>query len=287
MSFEAYELSRAKGLPIALYQFFVENRQFLYTDAEREVTIDGIGTFSPLPIQRGRIVSSGTLDKASLEIEMPRSAAVAEAFRVYPPGEVVNLIIRDYHYNDPAKEALVVWTGRILGNAWVGDRVRLTGEPVSTSLKRAGLRRHYQYGCPHQLYGPQCLASKLLGTTPEILVAAASNTTVILPAGWIPAGWPAAKKNPAKFVGGMMVWEYDDGNGPVEYKRTILRITNGVQVVLSGIATGLLAGSPVKMVIGCAHDMADCKNIHNNIKNFGGQPWIPTKNPFSSGNQFY
>lgn len=289
MSFDSYETSRQKGQSETFFHFFpVNGEQYYYTDAEKETNLTGVDQpFRPIPIVHGSIRSSGTLDKASLEIRMPRNVGLAEGFRVYPPSDVVNCVVRQRHKADPAGEALVVWTGRVIGSAWEGDELRLTCEPISTSLRRTGLRQHYQLGCPHVLYGPQCLASKLLATTPPITITAVTGTTITLPPGWIPPVWLAAGKTEEKFISGMAVWDYSSPEGPIEMKRTILRITTGRVITLAGTTKGLAVGSQVKMVLGCNHQMTDCQTIHNNIKNFGGQPWIPTKTPFGFVNNYY
>lgn len=289
MTFETYETSRTKGEKITLYHFYyVNGEQYHYTDAEKDVELSTVaGVFTPQPIQHSNVTSSGTLDKANLEIRMPRTAALAEAFRVYPPSEVVNVTIREVHKNDPAGEALVIWTGRVLSAEWNGNEIKFSCEPISTSLKRSGLRRHYQLGCPHQLYGPQCLASKLMATTPPIEIVEVAGATIRLPSGWIPAEWSPAKKVAAKFVGGMMVWELASGSGPITLKRTVLQVNGGTNVVISGIPTGLFSGSKVQMILGCNHQMSDCQDLHSNIKHYGGQPWIPLVSPFGYVNQYY
>lgn len=289
MSFDTYEQSRQKGEKITLYHFFhVNGEQFYYTDAEKAVELEGFDApFIPIPVVHGSITASGSLDKAGLEIRMPRNVGLADGFRAYPPNEVVNVVIRQMHRDDSAEETLVVWTGRVIAASWKEDELQFTCEPISTSLRRSGLRRHYQLGCPHVLYGTQCLASKLLATTPDITVSSVSGTTVVLPPNWLPGDWVAAGKSTSKFIGGMMTWEYATPGEPVTMKRTILQIIGGVSVVLGGPPTGLAEGDLVKMILGCTHQMTDCETIHANIKNFGGQPWIPTKNPFGFANNFY
>lgn len=289
MTFDNIERSRTKGDKISLYHFYpVNGEEFLYTNAEREVSRSDFETpFLPIPIQRGAVTSSGSLDKANLEIKLPRNLRLAEAFRAYPPNDVVNVVVREYHLSDPADEALVVWAGRVLGHSIEGNEARFMCEPITTSLRRAGLRRHYQLGCPHVLYGAQCAAAKLAATTPDIEVASVVGSTINLTPGWLPAGWAAAGKTHDKFIGGLMTWDYETAAGTVSTKRTVLRITSLNAITVAGPADGLAAGRMVRMVLGCNHQMTDCQNIHNNIKNFGGHPFIPTQNPFGFKNNFY
>jgi hypothetical protein len=48
----------------------------------------------------------------------------------------VSLIIRQGHIGDPDSEFLVIWAGRIVAAHREGGEAVLSGEPVSTSLRR-------------------------------------------------------------------------------------------------------------------------------------------------------
>lgn len=289
MSFSSYETSRQKGEVITLYHFYYLNgEEFHLTDSERSVRVPSIDAdFLPLPIQHGRLASSGTLDKSNIEIRMPQTALISESFRAYPPSDVVNCVIRQLHRDDPSQEALVVWTGRVLSSSWEGNELKLSCEPVSTALRRTGLRRHYQLGCPLVLYGAQCLASRLAATTPDATVMFVSGSTIGLALGWLPTGWVTAGKTLDKFIGGVIEWDSVGASGPSISKRTILRIDGGQNVVIAGKPTGLVPGMQARMVLGCNHLMSDCRAIHGNVKNYGGQPFIPTKSPFGFSNNYY
>ena len=279
MSFETYETSRAQGSPVTLYHFrygAAANAFYAYTDAENEMVVNGV-TYQPIPINRENINASGGLDKSTLTIVTPHTSGLAELFRIYPPSQVVNVIVRQGHYGDPDSEFLVVWTGRVLSCSRDGVEAKFTCEPVSTSLRRAGLRRHYQYGCPHVLYGDGCRADKGTATS-EVSVDSVSGTVVILGDGW--HGAIAAEK----YIGGMVEWEMPNGNREF---RTILRLSSTNGVIVAGLPTGIESASEVFVVLGCNHQQDDCLNLHDNIKNYGGQPWIPTKNPIGTVNNFY
>lgn len=280
MTFNAIESSRSQGTPVDLYLFrygSAVNAFYAYTDAEYPVVYDGI-EYQPIPIQRGNVTGSGTLDKSALTINTPIDTGISNLFRVYPPGQPVTLIVRQGHLNDPDNEFLVIWSGRVLQCERDGGEATLTCEPVSTSMRRSGLRRHYQISCPHVLYGPQCRANKLAATTTQQTVQV-EPTRVTMPDGW------SGSINPQKYLGGLVEWT--TGNGPES--RTILRIIDLKTLVLSGPTTGLTAGAMVNVVLGCNHQMGvgpqpegDCLPLHDNIHNFGGQAWIPLSNPINT-----
>jgi hypothetical protein len=245
-----------------------------YTNAERPVTVNGV-TYKPIPVNQGRIVASGTLDNATLEIQLPSSTEVAELFRVYPPSHVVTLVIRQGHLGET--EFPVVWTGRVVGASRTEQEVTLQCEPVSTSLARPGLRRNYQHGCPHALYGPQCNANMILATTP-VTVESVSGSIVKLPNGW------TTPERAPKYISGMVRRTTPSG---IVTMRTILNVTNGRELHLTSAIPDLAPGDTIEVILGCNHQMDDCMNLHYNIHNFGGCPWIPKKNPMGFVNNFY
>lgn len=297
MTFAAKETSRAAGEPINLYKFVygdLDFQVFGYTDAEQPVAVTDVDdvtvTFQPAPVDRTKLTASGSLDKSKVTVTLPQNCDLAALYLSYPPSSVTQLIMYQGHASDPDAEFKVVWTGKVLGCTRKGSKAEFTCEPVSTSMRRNGLRRRYQYGCPLVLYGigpRQCNANKAAATQ-ATTVASVSKNRITLPAGW--NGERAADK----FVGGLAEWTTDDGAAEI---RTVLRLEDaGLTILVAGDTRGLSPGHAVSVVLGCNHlaglpDVqidGDCGPLHDNILNFGGQPWIPLKNPLAFGvNQYY
>ena len=292
MTFPTYESSIEDGGPVQLYRFTYgsEAGEYLaYTSHTVQVTVDhggsiGIVNYTPVPVERGNIFSNGTLDKSAIKISLDVSTELAELFRVYPPSSVVTLTIYEGHVDDPDDEFIVVWTGRIVAVSRQGSNLNISGEPVSTQMRRPGLRRHYQYGCPLVLFGQElgmggCGASKAAATV-AATVAAISGTVITLNAGWEGA------LTPAKFVRGQMEWT---PAGQSTERRTILRVS-GNDITLSGIPVDLAVSDSVDVILGCNHKAfapdGDCEALHNTLVTYGGHPWIPTKNVINT-NPFY
>lgn len=271
MSFLSKKSSRHEASPINLY--LVEfgstpNAYVAYTDSDEPVNFAG-KIYSPIPINRGNVVAQGNLDKSTLQIRTPINSRLAEQFRVFPPSQVVRVTI----YEGDAEESqfLLVWTGRVLSCRRTKSQAEFTCEPVTTMLKRVGLRQNYQIGCAHVLYGPQCRVSQDSGTISRS-VAQVLATKVVLGVSW---NGPILAE---KYINGMISWENQNGR---EY-RTILKIMNGQTLSLSGPTSGLVSGSMVDVILGCNHKMDDCLSLHNNIHNYGGQPFIPLDNPINT-----
>lgn len=281
MTFAAREESRHQGEPVHLYFFKYGDdlsNYYAYTDAEANITFDGI-EYKATPFDRDNIKSSGSLDNSDIAMKAPRTIELADLFRIYPPDREVSVIIRQGHIGDPDEQFLVAWTGRILSAAFNGNEVTFTCQPVSTAMRRAGLRRHWQYSCPHALYGPQCQANQAAATSTTTLASSTGNSVTL------PSDWATTDRKP-KYVGGMVTWV---GVGAQTERRMVIRVV-GDTLVLAGLVRNLAIGQEVKVVLGCNHRGGlgdDCIVLHNNILNYGGDLWIPTKNPVGQVNNFY
>jgi len=271
--FNPFESSRARGTPLTLFRFEVAGQTFAYCNGDDNKTFGGL-TYIAAPIAHGRIVAKGgSTDRATLDVSLSETLAVADVLRGYPLSSVMTLTIRQGHVKDPDSQFLVSWAGRVLSAkaGQPGERV-LSCMPITTSLKRSGLRRNWQYPCPHVLYGAQCRAS-LPAATVSIVPTGAMRNLVTVPSGW------NGSKPIEKFAGGIVTWGAE--------VRTILRAT-ATTLTLGGPAT-FANGTTLAVSLGCDHLLDDCRGLHvpadssdtgvGNVHNFGGQPLIPTKSP--------
>lgn len=267
--FSSRETSRSLGQPDTLILFMSGAAVFAYTDAEDSITYLS-NVYQPIPLDRDSVTSSGTLDKTSIDIKLPKDTGIAELFRVYPPSEVVSVAIFQGHAGDTDFKA--VWSGRVLSSSRKGSVASLTCEPISTSMKRPGLRRRYQRSCMHALYGDRCRLTRSSFSV-NTTIAALTGASLTLPGGWNGAF------GATRFQGGIFQWASE--------VRTILRVIEGSNtIIVSGAIEDLTTGQPVVLSLGCEHTRDNC-NAFGNILNYGGQPWIPTKNPIGTTNQFY
>jgi hypothetical protein len=289
MAYADYASSRDGGQPIQLFLFRYgegATEYYGYTDHIEQLVVThaapiGERTYEPVPIQRSNIESNGTLDKSALRLNTDIGTDLAELFRVYPPANVVSLTIFEGHLDDPDEEFVVTWAGRLVAAGRKHSELALSGEPVSTSLRRPGLRATYGHGCRHVLYGPRCQANKAAATVSST-VASIDGATITLASGWEGAF------DPAKFLRGMVEWQTVGGSTD---RRMIIRVS-GDTLSLSGLPTGLSVSDPIDVVLGCNHkayaeEGGDCQPLHDNIVNFGGCRWIPLQNPIGQFNNYY
>lgn len=283
MGFPFFEKSRNKGAPVSLFYFKYGPgtlNYYAFTNAEQSIRFNDID-FAPEPMTHDKLVSTGTPDQKTLTVSTRGTNPVAELFAVYPPSHTITLIIYQGHANDPDNDFRPRWNGRVVGCNWdAQQQAALSCEPVASTRNRPGLRRHYQFGCPHVLYGQgpgKCNASKSAATSVHT-VDTIDGSYLVLPAGWVES------EMTERYVNGMVEWTRPDGRREI---RTILQIQNSRRLLLSGVPVALSPGDEVNVVYGCAHTREACLKWHANIYNFGGCSWIPVENPIGQRNNFY
>jgi|GEM_PF-3188570 len=290
MTFETAEESNEGGAPVELYKFVYGGvagsspppSQYLFNNADENITDTAEAlTYTPLAISRDNIRSNGTLDHATITLQVPEATDLADLFLVFPPPQPVTLQIRQGHIGET--DYPVAWTGRIVGAKRVGGVCELSAQGVATALARAGLRRRYSLYCPYVLYDPDtCKASEAAVTLTGISLTSFTGQTLTVPSGW--NGSVAV----TKYNGGRVKWT-NETTGLVETRRILSATTTSI--LIAGLIRGLTAGvspGPLTVIPGCNRrgEDQDCQVIHNNINNFGGFEYLPQDNPHAKNN-FY
>lgn len=275
MSYEAYDQDLERGAPVELYLFEygeLDDNYYAYTNAARPIVNSGI-TYNPIPINREVIKTSGKSDKSGLSITVPVTTDLANLFLDFPPPQTVFVTIRAGHLTDPDESFMVVWPGRILSSARNGDEAQLTCESTIVSMKRPARTRYWQHQCSYLIYEPRCGVNRDERKVESVVTDITDNGTVILPGDWN-GQWE--KKD---FKGGFIQWTSHLGRE----SRTIKR-ANDMGLTILGTFRGIEIGTEVTLYLGCNRSMDMCRKVHDNIKNYGGQPWIPFENPVKHPN---
>lgn len=260
MSYVSREQSEYSGHPLELYRFAMGEQQWLFTSADHEVAY-GADLYQPVYVRRGGFTRGGDARKSTIEIEVSAVNDVALLFRSgWLSGLLVVTIFRHHHGDS---DFSVLWKGRVTGCKWVGSAATLTSDSVFTLFQRAGLRRVYQVGCPHILFGQACGLNASAWKYTNAVAAVNVNQVTMTGASGFSAGY---------FIGGML-------KAGDEY-RMIVGQSGDTLTLLDGVA-GLVAGASVTAWPGCSRSTATCSGKFNNLDNYGGLPYLPSKNPFS------
>lgn len=268
MTFGTIETSVSDGRPVELVHIAFAQYNWFYTTAEEQIEYNG-NTYTPLPIMRDDIKPTGDTAKAGLNIRVPMGAPVGELFRIQPPSGVVSLTLYGEHYGD--NDFKVLWKGRIINAEWSPPWLSLTTESVISSLQRVGLRRKYSAQCPFALYSGECGVSRETYKEDRTL-SVISATSLTLP------GTVGKPNN--YFAGGFAQWVHNTRN---TIERRAIKSSNGTTgvLVVNSLPLGLSPGQVVSVYPGCDHVLATCDSKFSNSLNFGGTPFIPSKNPFT------
>jgi uncharacterized phage protein (TIGR02218 family) len=268
MSYELIETSTDDGQPVELFEIAYSGQYWRYTSAatvQTRLTSD----YTPIPCGRTDLEPTSDPSKSDMTFTFPRSVEVGEIFRIQPPSEVVTMTVYGKHVGDP--QFIVIWKGRIITADWEGPYIKLIGESVFSSLRRPGLRRRFQYQCPYALYSQQCGVNRDAWKESRPLSSISGLNLQVMSTIGKPDNF---------YAGGYVTW-INNINDNIE--KRMIRSSNGTTGVLtlSNIPLALSSGQLLTLYPGCDHTLggAGCSKF-SNTANFGGQPFIPKKNPF-------
>lgn len=268
MTYQQYEDSISLGSPIELYEFVQGTIRWTYKTGDTNLVYNG-RDYIATAIKRDRIKQSGDVFKDSMNITLPRDNEFAGLMLTYEPEEVTTLTIRRVQANDPDQEFVVVWKGRVSsakGSDGGGtSEIVLECESIHTSIRRPGLRAHFEYTCRHTLYGARCGVNREQYRVDGNIIGVSGNGTAFTMQG-------IASRPNGYFTGGIILF----ANGASRF--IISHI--GDQLTVSYPMAHAVGGTLAKAYPGCDHLKETCTNKFGNGLAFGGFPYIPIKNPF-------
>ena len=259
-------MSEGPLFEVELYAFEGASGSFRLTPHEFDVEIGG-RRYEHCPLERSALALGAEAAKSALEVKLPPDhALVRHLLQATLTGETTAVrlrIARRDAWGDAWWLSGTRWMGRVLGVEVADDSARIRCESAQVSLKRIGLRRLYSRACSHVLYSAACGATPILATAEVIRSEGRQVELARLPpevAGMLAGGWlqtPAGARH-------MIVSES----------------TAGVELLYP---VPLAPQTLVDLVAGCDHSVSTCAARFDNLANYGGFPFIPTKNPFSTG----
>ena len=222
---------------------------------------------SAYPIKRSATESNKELSKSSVDIIVDLSNPLAQRHLASPVDTVVTVTI--FQHTDSSTD--VFWKGRLASTKANNKGVILTCESIFTSLRRPGLRGRYQKSCRHALYGASgCTVDPELHAVLSTLTDVNGVSVEVAglnayPDGRFRGGMLRAPDGVVRFV-------VDHAGNNLTLSRPFEQLQNLFNINGPGVVE-------VKAYPGCQHNMADCNDIFDNLPNYGGFPWIPSKNP--------
>jgi uncharacterized phage protein (TIGR02218 family) len=264
LTYSSRETSIYGGEPIEIYSFDREGIQiWRYTSCDRDLIIDG-NVYTAAPIKRNDIEGSQDVERTALKITMPADADFPQQFIASPPTDRIMVEARRYHYAD--SEIAFLWIGRVVNVEQKEFQAIVLCESAISSLKRPTLRRVYQTTCPHLLYGNECQLIKSAWVVPATLQAGTGGLDLVSSTF---AGYPDGY-----FAGGFVEITIA-GN----LNRAFI-VSHSLDTIVTGLPLqGAIVGLSINAYPGCDHSLDTCSAKFSNHLNYGGFPFIPTKNP--------
>lgn len=267
------------GRPVELFRFVHGSQVWTYSSGP-EIEHGG-ETYAAIPIGRDDMQQTKELHKSPLEVLIPRTSELSLLYLAGNPEHVITVTVFRLHVG--ASDApIVYWKGRIVSCDWPDPATAsLKCESVFTSLKRPGLRARYQRMCRHALYSEQCGVDKaayaVAGTVSAINAA---RTVVTIP--------EADAYDDGYFLGGFLALADGTMRTISAHVGSSLTLASPAPILAGYVgATGygksygnFYGGSDLVIYPGCGRNRETCQNKFGNILNFGGWPWIPSRNPF-------
>lgn len=261
---------------VELYRFVEGDLVFTQTSGAEDIEYNGeTYTAEPGGIGRGQAEVKSELTRANLDLVVARTNPLAQRWLARPVDRVVTVTV----FVQEEGETNAFWRGRLTHVKASKQEATLVCESFFTSLNRPGLRARYQRTCRHSLYGRGCRLD------PENF---RHETTVVSMDG---------VQVTVASVNGAAVNTYRSGmiRAPdlslrfiLKQVGTILTLSRPFETLADGYAAGfgygnaygdLYGGLGVVLYPGCAHTPEACLGF-DNLDNYGGFPYIPTKNPF-------
>ena len=248
------------------YDFTRGTQHWRHTTDARDVDYVGQTYVATPGMKRSAIVLTQELEKAALQITVPWDFPLLSIYRPTPPLQKVTVGVYRLAKGAPTAEAL--WTGIVMTLDDVGDSsatIQCAGGLAM--LTNNGLHRKWQKGCPLVLYGGG------LGQCNKSPVDVRVDGTVTLSTGTTLKAAAWAGQVDTWFSGGFIEWS----TGVVTDRRFVVNHIGDTLSLLT--PASIPVGTPVAAYPGCDHtDAGGCTKLANNI-NYGGQKYIPLKNP--------
>lgn len=276
MTYSAVDQSRTRGTPVVLVRFSYGPggaQSLLYTNHSDVIRFNS-QDYQPVPLDVDAPRAMALSGQYEYTIKMPLDSEIAQLFRFYPPPDPVTVVVFYGHLTDVDAQYIAVYTGEVKSaQPGSGLEAELTCEWAGSKLRRPGNFRRWQYTCNKVLYSTDeqgCKADPVVATRTSI-VQQKQEYAVRLEDGW------NGSLDLENFIGGTVFWTSSLGT---EY-RTVIDIVGDDTLILSNVLRGLNVGDELSIRLGCSRSYESCRFVHNNINNFGGQPWIPTENPIN------
>lgn len=237
-----------------LYVFSTEAQAWRYTNRRGNYSYGG-NTFTAVPISRSRFKKE--VGNTAISIAMEDDRAPASLFAARNPATPLALQIVD-------TSGTVLFSGRVISCEFETEKrkAKLTVES-SASLTRGEIPvRRYTPGCPYALFDDSC------GVTSSSYVLTVAVADCSISTNQISHASIGLESN-GYWTGGYIECGVE----------RILIVNHSGDTITLLSAFGGYTASDFDIYPGCNKVESTCRDKFGNVANFGGFPYVPSKNP--------
>ncbi len=263
-TFESLEISAASGSRIEIYTLTVGSTIYrMHTSVEPIITYSG-DAYLRTQVSRDAIATG----QEYLEVTLPGSHAFALQYATIAPGQTASLTIQAFHREEPS-DVKVIYKGVVRAVAFTknASHSALSLVPINAALDKEIPERTYQAGCNNVLFDSDCKISAAAWTYDGLVFNVSGNVITVTGL--------ETEKGDGWSTGGYVRL------GILDY-RLILE-QDGDDLIFHLPFHADVTGETVSVYAGCDHEIATCTSKFANDINFGGCPYVPTKNIFQTG----
>jgi len=264
MAYQDDEASVHGGKPIELFKYEGTYVSFYYTSGPRVITFNG-DDYIPLNTERSSIsITTQNDDNSEVTVSMPVGTDIISiyGFQISPP-DLQLTIYRGHN----AGEFIRYWRGAVDNiNVERGTASLRVPSTLAAAMASDLPNVFYQGPCNHTLFDSRCKVSLDDWSYMTSIVSAIGKLVTVDNIGTLDE----------QLIGGELVL--------VSGERRMITSQVGNLITITYPFAKAEPDDVVTLVAGCdlAH-LGDCKVKFDNTINFGGFPYIPTKNIFATG----
>lgn len=268
-TYDTLESSVESSRPVELYTFAQGSASYRYSSNESSITIGGT-TWDGEAIGRNDIVQGADDRSRTLDITLPATNSFVSQFISTPPAQKITVsVIRLQIDETPSFTQTLIFKGVVRSVEFSDDGLTAVVHLQSIESDGSKIIPPYTFMgmCNHVLYGTGC------GVSPSDHsftgpVSAIDGDIVTL---------DGADASGVDFVGG-----FCKPVGTNDFRMILAQDGDDLTLLLP--FQNDPTGSNVQAFAGCDHIVdSDCAVVFDNVKRFGGFPWVPEKNPFETG----
>lgn len=281
MSFSNQEQSTEGGAPIEIYTFSGADT-FRYTSASEPYTDSEGNVYEPAAMSRTAPTVNLKESSGSITIKMPFNNAFAARYLGGVPPSPDRVTIKQVHLSDATAEEFPFWSGSVISVKFAGTEATVALQGVMAKTSTQIPSQTFSWMCDHNLYDGRCRVVESQFTF-NFTVAAVSSDGVTVT---LTDNGQAATEiaSDASFFNGGTFLTGIDGSQRMGVNFAATGNLNEYSLTLLVPISGVEAGQAITFTAGCDKSVDTCVARFNNVNNYGGFPFVPTLNPFSTNN---